>query len=343
MRVEAEQLHQFTVRLLGDLGVPVADAGVVADCLVEAELEGQVSHGITRLPHYARRVRDGLIVSAPEMRVARETAATALLDAGNALGPVAGLLAMRIAVEKARLQGVGVCAVRGSNHLGALSFYVRIAADAGMIGIALCNTPPAMAPPGGRAAFLGTNPIAAGVPTSTFPVVVDMATSQVARGAVLKARREGTAIPLGWAVDREGRATTDPEAALSGSLAPLGGAKGFALALLVEVLAAVLSDAAVGPEVTGTFADSDRPSNVGHLFLALDPEAFGPGFTQRMDGLAGALRGIEPVDAGHPVRLPGDRRVQERERRRLVGLEIPDALIGELRVLAGERGVAALG
>jgi LDH2 family malate/lactate/ureidoglycolate dehydrogenase len=343
MKVEPDRLRAFVSRLLESLGAPVDDAGIVAACLVEADLEGQASHGTVRLPLYARRVRAGLIAAVPEMRVAGEKAGVALLDAGNALGPVAGSRAMRIAVDKARNAGVGVCAVRGSNHLGALSFYVRIATEGGMVGLALSNTPPAMAPPGGRTAYLGTNPIAAGVPTSGPPVVVDMATTQVARGSVLKASRLGEQIPAGWAADVEGRATTDPQAALAGSLAPLGGPKGFALALLVEVLAAVLPGAAVGPEVAGTFVDSDRPSNVGHFFLALDPEAFGPGFAQRMDQLAAALRAIEPVDAARPVRLPGDRRLTERNARDESGVEVSEQLIAELREIAGDREVAALG
>jgi len=343
MKVEPDRLRAFVSRLLVSLGVPAEDAATVAACLVEADLEGQASHGTVRLPLYARRVRSGLIAAAPEMRIWGEKAGIALLDAGNALGPVAGSLAMRLAIEKARNTGVGACAVRGSNHLGALSFYVRMATGAGMIGLALSNTPPAMAPPGGRAPYLGTNPIAAGIPTSGPPVVIDMATTQVARGSVLKALRVGEQIPAEWAVDAQGRPTTDPQAALAGSLAPLGGPKGFALALLVEVLAAVLPGAAVGPEVAGTFVDSDRPSNVGQFFLALDPEAFGPGFRQRMDGLAAALRASEPVDAQRPVRLPGDRRLRERDTREQSGVEISDQLLDELREIAGEREVAALG
>jgi LDH2 family malate/lactate/ureidoglycolate dehydrogenase len=343
MKVDPDRLEAFISRLLERLGVPAEDAGTVAACLVEADLEGQASHGTVRLPLYVRRVRDGLIAAAPHLQVLQERGAVALLDAGNALGPVGGARGMGIAVEKAKSEGVGVCSVRGSNHLGALSFYVRMATDAGMIGVALSNTPPAMAPPGGREPYLGTNPIAAGVPTSGPAVVIDMATSQVARGSVLKALREGKPIPQEWAIDAEGRATTDPQAALAGSLTPLGGAKGFALALLVEVFAAVLSGSAVGPEVAGTFVDSDRPSNVGHFFLALDPEAFGPGFSQRTDRLASALRAIQPVDPERPVRLPGDRRLKEREVRERQGLEVPDDLLSELRQIAGEREVAGLG
>jgi LDH2 family malate/lactate/ureidoglycolate dehydrogenase len=343
MKVEPGRLRAFVSRLLESLGVPAEDAATVATCLVEADLEGQASHGTVRLPLYTRRVRSGLIAAVPEIRIGGEKAGVALLDAGNALGPVAGSRAMAIAVDKARGAGVGVCAVRASNHLGALSFYVRIATEAGMVGLALSNTPPAMAPSGGKAAFLGTNPIAAGIPTSGPPAVIDMATTQVARGSVLKALRLGEQIPAEWAVDAEGRATTDPEAALAGSLTPLGGPKGFALALLVEVLAAVLPGAAVGPEVAGTFIDSDQPSNVGHFFLALDPEAFGAGFVQRMDDLATALRAIEPVDAERPVRLPGDRRLAERSVREESGVEVSDQLLAELREIAGEREVAALG
>jgi LDH2 family malate/lactate/ureidoglycolate dehydrogenase len=343
MQVEPDRLRVFITRLLRSLGVPAADAGTVAACLVEAELEGQDSHGTVRLPLYARRLKLGLIAAAPDMRVVHERGALVLLDADNALGPVAGARGMTIAVERARNAGVGACAVRRGNHLAALSFYVRIATGAGMIGIALSNTPPAMAPPGGRAPYLGTNPLAAGVPTSGSPVVIDMATSQVARGGVLKALRGGEPISPDWAVDAEGRPTTDPKAALAGSLSPLGGAKGFALALLIEVLAAVLSGSAVGPGVTGTFLDSDRPSNVGHFFLALDPEVFGRGFRDRMDALASALRAVPPVDPERPVRLPGDRRGKQREVREREGLEVPDQLLIELREIAGDKMVAGLG
>jgi LDH2 family malate/lactate/ureidoglycolate dehydrogenase len=335
-------LARFVANLLLGLEVPASDAALVADCLVSAELEGQSSHGLSRLPLWAERLREGLITARPELRVVRESAATVLLDAGNALGPVAGARAMQLACERARAAGVGVCAVRHSNHLGSLGWYVERAAGEGLIGLATTNTPPAMAPPGGRRPYLGTNPIAAGFPTSDEPVVVDLATSQVARGRLLQAARSGRAVPLGWALDAEGHPTTDPQLGIDGSLVPMGGAKGFALALVVEVLSGVLAGAGVGPQVAGTYASSDRVSDVGHLLVAIDAEAFGPGFRERMDGLAAGIRAVEPVDPGSPIRLPGDRRREERARRMVSGIDLPAALVDELNRIAGACGTAAL-
>jgi LDH2 family malate/lactate/ureidoglycolate dehydrogenase len=327
-RFAAGRLTEFTAAALADLGVPSADASVVAESLVESELDGMATHGLLRLPFLLRRLQAGFITPRPSFRVLAERPATVLLDGGNALGPVAGLRAVELALERARAAGAGVAAVRHSNHLGALSYYLRRLTGAGAIGLAFSNTPPAMAPPGGRTAYLGTNPIAAGFPTSAEPVLVDLATSQVARGRILQAARAGEAIPPGWAVDGAGRPTTDPGAAISGSLVPLGGDKGFALALMVEVLSGVLSGSAVGPEVGGTYIASERESNVGHCFLAIDPEAFAGGFRERMDRVVADLRALGG-------RAPGDRRHRERERRLVEGIELSDELVADLRQLTG--------
>jgi (2R)-3-sulfolactate dehydrogenase (NADP+) len=308
--------------------VPDDDAALVAESLVEAELQGQPTHGLARLPFLLGRLREGHINPRPAMKVLGERPAAALLDADNGLGPPAGVRAVELASERAGAAGACVVAVRRGNHLGSLGFYLRRFTARGMVGLAFTNTPPAMTPPGGRLPYLGTNPIGAGFPTSGDPVIVDMATSQVARGHILKAARVGEPIPEGWAVDVEGQPTTDPEAAIAGSLLPLGGDKGFALAVLVEVLSAVLSDAAVGPEVGGTFAASDRESNVGHCFLAIDPAALAPGFTERMDRMAGDLRRLGG-------RAPGDRRHAERERRLADGIDLPADLVAELAELTG--------
>ncbi len=262
------------------------------------------------------------------MRVSWSRPALALLDADNALGPVAGVRAVQLAVERARVYGAGVVAVRRSNHLGAMNFYLRRLAADGMAGLGFSNTPPAMAPPGTSTPYLGTNPIAAAFPRrGGGALVVDMATSQVARGHILRARQEGGPLPPGWAVDDRGRPTTDPDAAIAGSLAPLGGAKGFALALLVEVMTGVLAGAGVGPEVTGTFIPSDRESNVGHSFWALDVGAFG-GFGERLERLAADLHGLGG-------RVPGERHHRERERHLREGVELPESLVRELEELSG--------
>jgi len=326
-RFTVEELSGRVVAALLRSSVPEEDARTVAACLLAAELEGQTSHGLVRLPLVVRRLRSGLINARPRMRVHGTQPAAAVLDADNALGPVAGARAVDLAVERARSCGVGVVAVRHSNHLGSLGFYLHRFLVQGMAGLCFSNTPPAMAPPGTGTPLVGTNPIAAGFPGRDGPVLVDMATSQVARGRILAARRAGRPIPEGWAIDVMGLPTTDPEAAIRGSLVPLGGDKGFALALLVELLSGVLAGAGVGPDVSGTFEDSDRESDVGHSFWALDPGAFGDGFAGRVERLAA---GIHELGG----RLPGERRHAERERRQADGVELPGPLVAELRELA---------
>ncbi|HKF16647.1 MAG TPA: Ldh family oxidoreductase [Candidatus Dormibacteraeota bacterium] len=326
----AQSLRRLAADALRALDVPSAEAALVADSLVDSELEGQASHGFIRFPFVLDRLRRGLINPRPSMSLTSVRPAVAVLDADNCLGPVAGMRAVEAATERALAAGAGVVAVRRSNHLGSLSFYLRRFTASRVIGLAFTNTPPAMPPPGGHTPYLGTNPIAAGFPTSVEPVIVDLATSQVARGRILKAARVGEPIPEGWAVDAEGQPTTDPEAAIEGSLLPLGGHKGFALALLVEVLSGVLSAAAVGPEVGGTFEESDRESNVGHCFVAIDPAALVPGFAERMDRLTADIRRLGG-------RVPGDRRHSERAHRLREGIELSDELVEELR----KQGVVA--
>lgn len=341
-RFEVGRLRQLATDLFEWLGVPASDAGLAALALVDAELEAQPGHGLARLPFMVRKLKHRTIEPRPVMSIVSSRGSAALLDAGNGLGAVAAHRAMDIAIERARRFAIGACAVRNSNHLGAASFYVEQAAAAGMIGLAFSNSPPALAPPGGRKPFLGTNPIAAAFPTGSGTVVVDMATSQVARGRVLAARRRGESIPEGWALDADGRPTTDPVAAIEGSMVPLGGAKGFALALMVEAITGVLTAGGAGPEVGGTYVDADRPSRVSHLLVAMQPGEFAPGFADRMAGLAGAIRESEPIDAGRPVRVPGDRRHAERARALLEGVDLPDELVSELNGLTGEAGIASL-
>ena len=337
--IDANRLRQFAQACYEAVGVASEDASVAADCIVGADLEGQASHGMLRLPFYARRVAAGQIRARPQFRVVERRAASVLVDAGNGLGPPAGVWAVDLACDLAAEAGSGLCAVRGGNHLGAMSFYVTHGARRGFLMLAFSNTPPGVAPPGGRRPLLGTNPIAAAIPQDGPPIVIDMATTQVARGRVLKASLTGQRIPTGWALDAEGRETTDPKAALAGSMVPLGGAKGFTLALLVEILTGVLAGAGVGAEVGGTFEASDRPSNVGHTFLAINPGAFGEGFVERATALAAAMRASEPVDPAVAVRVPGDRRYALRAEGEAAGILIGDELLAELATLATELGV----
>lgn len=324
MRIAGPDLRLRLKEALEREGVPPADAALAAETLVDAELEGQGSQGLSRFPMMLERLHSGSIAARPEMTVHGD-GAVRRLDAGNGLGQVAGARALDLAIDLARHYGTGLVAVRASNHLGALDFHVRRAAALGLIAVALSNTPPAMAPPGTGTRYLGTNPIAAAFPTEGEPVVVDMGTSQVARGRVVEARQAGRSIPEGWAVDAEGRPTTDPTAALAGAMVPMGGDKGFALALLVEMLAAVLSGAAIGPQVGDRFK---APTNFGHAFWVIDPDAAASGFAARAQGVVDDLHRLG-------ARVPGDRRRAERARREREGIEVPEHLRAELERALG--------
>lgn len=326
MRIAGPDLRLRLKEALEREGVPPADAALAAETLVDAELEGQGSQGLSRFPMMLERLHSGSIAARPEMTVHGD-GAVRRLDAGNGLGQVAGARALDLAIDLARHYGTGLVAVRASNHLGALDFHVRRAAGVGLIALAVSNTPPAMAPPGTGTRYLGTNPIAAAFPTEGEPVVIDMGTSQVARGRVVEARRAGRPIPVGWAVDARGQPTTDPSAALDGAMVPMGGDKGFALALLVEMLAAVLSGAAVGPQVGEHLQE---PTNFGHAFWVIDPEAAANGFAARAQALVEDLHRLG-------ARVPGERRRAERGRREREGIEVAEHLRADLEEALGGR------
>lgn len=316
-RFTAERLAAYGRAALVRAGVPADAALAVAESLVEAELEGQPSLGMQRLPVLIGRLREGLIDPHPALQVSGQREAVAVIDAGNALGAVAGLRAVELAVERARRSGIGLVAVRRSNHLGTISFYLRRLAEQGVIGLAFSNTPAVLAPPGSSTPYLGTNPIGAGVPTSGQPVLLDMAISHLAGGNVLKAAPLGAASPEGHG----GAVSTATAPAPSATAA--GTDRAFALALLVEVLAGVLSGAAIGPEVGGGDPPADRESDVGHCFIAIDPPAANPDFVARMDQVVADLRGLSG-------RAPGDRRHAGRERRHRYGIELGEDLVVEL-------------
>lgn len=344
-RYPAAELERLAAAILMALGMPEADAALTARVVVAADLEGVETHGLGRLPNYVARLRKGLINPAPQIRTLRSKGATALLDADNAMGQVATARAMEQAIGLAREHGAGWVAVRGSGHFGAASYYCRMAAEAGMIGFVFSNTPPAMAPYGGREVALGTNPLGVGVPAGDGPpVILDMATSAIARGQVLKANREGAPIPPGAAVDADGAPTTDAAAALKGALLPMAGAKGYGLALVIELLTGVLAGANVARELPSFFDDWERPSNVGHLVGALDVGAFADpaAFGARAGRLADDLRAVPPA-AGHAgVRVPGEQRARTAARRAAEGVPVAAATLRQLADLAAELGVAPL-
>lgn len=336
--VDASILEEFAVTILRRAGLTATNADLVAHSLVAADLRGIASHGTARLHLYLRRVAEGVMRADSDVTVVTETASAATLDAGNGFGQVAATKAMQIAVRKAEATGVGAVSVGNSNHFGIAGLYAEQAAAAHCIGVVMTNSSPAMAPFNAMQPILGTNPIAVGVPGGRHgPIVLDMSSSMVARGKIRGAHRRGQAeIPAGWAYDSTGRPTTDPSAALKGLLAPIGGAKGAGLALIIHLLAGTLSGSDAEHDVAN-INDVSRPSGTGHLMIALDPAAFigRERFEQEVAGMIDRIHSLPPVQGAY-VYLPGELEHRRKSQHLTDGIELEPATVNEITALAGQ-------
>lgn len=340
--VPAPELENFAAGVLGAAGVPEQDARLVAHHLVEANLRGVDSHGISRLGVYARRVKMGLVAGAPEIRVLKETPVSALVHGGNGLGMVVAARAMEIAITRAGSMGIGLVGVTGSNHCGALAHYTMLAAGQNLIGFAATSAPASMAPWGGKEPYFGTNPFSLAVPVAgEHPIVLDMATSVVARGKIILARKNRQPIPAGWALDRDGVPTTDPVAALEGLIMPVGGPKGYALALLVDLFSGVMTGSTFGSHIPSQNDDFQRSQNLGHFFMAMRPDLFilREEFERRVVQMIAEVKGVERATGVEEVFLPGEPEFLCEERRREAGVPIARGLAGEMAVLGREFNV----
>jgi (2R)-3-sulfolactate dehydrogenase (NADP+) len=324
--VEAEAL---AAAALAACGASAASAASTARALVAAEADGQAAHGLARVPAYAAQVRSGKVKGDAVPVATRAAPGVLRVDADHGFAYPAIDLALEGLVPLARAQGIAAAAVHRSHHFGQVGAHAERLADAGLVALVFGNTPKAMAFYGGRRAMLGTNPLAFAAPLADgAPLVVDLALSVAARGKIVAAQKAGKTIPADWAVDRDGRPTTDPAAALSGTLSPIGGAKGGALALMVEILGAALTAGAFGWEASSFFDTEGSPPDMGHLFIAIDPgPTSGGAFASRMATLAAAMA-EEPES-----RLPGSRRLAARELARAEGVAVPSALLAEIRAL----------
>ncbi|MEW6049082.1 MAG: Ldh family oxidoreductase, partial [Bacillota bacterium] len=313
--LSADVLKWFAEAVLRKAGVADEIAAAVAWSLVEADLRGHSSHGVMRLPVIVRRIRAGAYNLETLPSVVSETPTTGVIDAANGFGQVALQMAVDLAIQKAQGANVAVAVVRRSQNFGSLGPYAERIAERGLIGFVCTNGAPAMTPPGGRGRVLGTNPLAISIPYKEA-ITLDMATSVVARDKITLARKSGRPIPEGWALDADGNPTTDPAEALEGSLLPVGGHKGFGLALAIEVLAACLSDSSIGTEV-GWLYETTRPQGVGHLVAALRPDAFIPAvrFAQNVERLASMVKQATRPEPGATVYLPGEPEHRTRRQR----------------------------
>jgi LDH2 family malate/lactate/ureidoglycolate dehydrogenase len=341
-RYRHEDLFEYGCRILERLDVPGAHARDVSACLIKAEMRGVDSHGLVRLPVYARRVQTGVVKARPDIRLLPSGTAAALVDGDNGLGAVVGSLAMEAALDLARSHGIGFVGVRRSNHFGPAAYYVEQAVRQGFIGVAISNAPPHMAPFGGKTRFLGTNPVAIGIPAGEEdPLIFDASTSVVARGRIIMASHTKTPIPEGWAIDPDGYPTTDPERALAGAVLPFGGPKGSAISFIIDILCGVMTGASFALHLN-TLENLAAEQNVGHVLAAVRTDLFvtASGFGERMDAILRMLRASPPAPGGERVLAPGEIESASESRIREEGISLPPAIARQLVSLGEELNVA---
>ncbi|SIT49881.1 (2R)-3-sulfolactate dehydrogenase (NADP(+)) [Paraburkholderia piptadeniae] len=331
-RVSSGDLYALAMRAMLAAGATQNTAAATARALVYADERGLSSHGVARLPMYVAQLRNGRVDPRAQAFIANARNAAVLIDAADGMAFPACELAIETLIGRAREHGSAVASVRRSHHFGVGAYHLEVLGAAGLVGLAFSNTPAAMPAWGGRHSLFGTNPIAAVFPRRDGePLLIDLSLSNVARGKIMVAAREGKPIPEGWATTRDGLPTTDAKAALDGMMLPFGGAKGAMLALMVELLAAALAGANFGYEAGSFLTEEGEKSQIGHLFWAIDPGALAgsEAYLSRVEALVAAM--LQDAD----VRLPGERRRSLADVATRDGIEIPDALHAQLVGLAG--------
>lgn len=346
-RVPVESLEAFCMALMRTAGIPEEDARLTTEVLVTTDTWGTHTHGTRQLRLLLKNVRAGRLSAEAKDEVVAEGPAWAMIDGHYAMPPAVAYRAMERAIGKARDSGIGYAGVRHSSHYGAAGFYAVLAARQGMIGLSMCNVDPCMTAPGSRGRVIGTNPIAYAAPAgSEPPVFLDIATSAVAATKIFMAKAAGKPIPDTWMVDDQGRPTTDPgRFPEEGAQLPMAGHKGYGLAVLVEVLSAVLTGAAVLSEVKSWVLDLKDPTNEGHAFIALNVGAMMPParFGERMERMNREIRGAPRVAGTDRVYLPGEMEWERRNDALARGIALPEDVRNNLRAAAADAGIEAPG
>ena len=333
--ISVERLVEITARALKRAGASKVMAQSTAQALVAAEAEGLGGHGLSRVALYCQHLKEGRANGKAKPKIIKRKGATALIDAGGGLAFLACALAVKEAITRAKKSGVSFVGVTNSHHMGALAYHLAPIAQAGMVGLAFTNSPSAINAWGGKRAFYGTNPVAAIFPRNNAePIVVDLSLTEVTRGKIMVYAKEGKPIPPGWAVDKDGNSTTDAKVALTGSLNAIGGVKGAALALMVEVLCVGLTGAAFSFENDSYFEPGNKP-RIGHAILTIDPGALAgsDAYFSRLEVMINAMLRDEGV------RLPGVRRQKLVAAARAQGLQIGDTQVTELLKLSGKKNI----
>ena len=345
IRVPAARLEAFVARAFEAVGISSGESKTIAALMTRADLQGSDGHGVFRLPQYIRRIRGGAVNIRPRIRLEREAAGMALVDGDNGMGHLVMRFAAEKAIEKARTAGVAWVGVKWSNHAGPASLYAAMPLEHGMIGLYLAvgnaNHLPAW---GGLDMLLSTNPISVAVPAGEEPpIVLDMATTVAAYGKVKTKAQRGETMPEGWMMDRQGRPLTDPKRANEGFLLPIGGYKGYGLALVFGLLAGTLNGAAMGRDVVDFNADDTTPTNTGHAIVAINVDAFQAvaDFRRSVDALIRDLRNSERLPGVDCVRLPGEGSHATRAERTKNGIPLPAPLAASLVALATDLKIPA--
>jgi len=341
-KIPLKRLRNFFVEAVSAVGVGKENAKIIAESLIVAEMRGIKSHGAIRLSSYMRRIESGVMDPKATGNFLKDEGATALLDAENGFGQIAGYRAMHHAIQKARFYGIGLVGVRNSNHFGIASYYSMMAANENMLGIVMTNSSPAMNPFGTSSPLLGTNPISLAVPAEKEkPIVLDMSTSLVARGKIRFAALTGKQIPLGWATDSNGNPTTDANEAIKGSLEPIGGAKGSGLSLIVDIFCGILTNSCLTGDVK-TIADVSGQAHTGHVFGAVNISSFisSDMFKQNIDAVIKRIKALP--SKGQEVFLPGEIEFNLTAEREKEGIPLDYAVIEELDGLADRYNISRL-
>ena len=345
-RFHSPQLEAFVARALAAVGLPQSDAGQIAQLMIRADLRGADGHGIFRLPQYVRRIRAGGMNVTPNIRIARETEATAVVDGDNAMGHLALRFAARVAMEKAARAGIGWIGVRNSNHAGPAALYAMMPLEKNMVGIYLAvGNANHMPPWGGVELLLSTNPIAVAIPAlEEQPIVLDMATSVAAYGKVKTKLLRGEPMPEGWMVDALGKPLTDPKRAADGFLLPIGDYKGYGLALVFGLLAGTLNGAAFGRDVIDFNKDDTTPTNTGQVIVALDVARFSPvdAFKRSVDRVIREMKDSKKMSGVERIRVPGEQSHATFVERSAAGVPLNATLLKDLERLAFELGIEGL-
>ncbi len=338
-----EALCDFSAEVLAHYGVPESDARLFADSLVQADSWGHQSHGVLRLSWYAARLASGVMRAITVPEVISDHGAVEVIDGRDGIGQVLAARAMEDAVARAKQSGIGAVAVRNSNHFGTAMYFTRMAAAADCIGVLTTNASPAMAPWGGTEKRVGNNPWSIAAPGGPLgPVVLDIANTAVARGKLYLAKQRGEGIPEGWAMDGTGRPTNDPAAGIAGLILPMGGHKGYAISVMMDVLSGVLAGSGFLDGVAGPY-QAERRSGAGHLAVALDIAAFRPfdEFLADMARLIADLKSVPPAKGSEGVFYPGEIETLNDAENRRTGVVLPDDTVADLKGLAERIGIAA--